>query len=93
MNKEVKDLIQPYNPNVKKGTWYVTSSTRDIKKPYLIARLEELEAENKLLKEKVNQLETNRDEAIEYISKLEDYPMLTKYNCLEVVKILERGKE
>ena len=87
MNKEVKDLIEPYNPNIKKGTWYVTSGTRDVKKPYLLDRLEELEAENKLLKQKLNQLETNIDEAIEILK-------LCNSQCSkEAISILERGKE
>lgn len=105
MNKEVKDLIQPYNPNIKNGVWYVTSGTRDVKKPYLLARLEELEAENKLLKQKLNQLETNRDEAI----KLCNYLLKTDSVCINgkvyykqkdddvitrrIIEELERGKE
>ena len=72
MNKEVKDLIEPYNPNIKKGTWYVTSSTRDIKKTYLMARLEELEVENKLLKEKAKQLEENYKNELEENFKLSE---------------------
>ena len=32
------------------------------------------------------------DQAIEYINGLEDYPMLTRYNCLEILEIL-KGKE
>lgn len=31
------------------------------------------------------------NKAIEYIDKLEDYPMLTRYNCLELLEILKGG--
>lgn len=43
-------------------------------------------------KEKVK-LQQRIDNVIEYIDKLEDYPMLTRYNCLELLEILrgERG--
>ena len=33
------------------------------------------------------------DKAIEYIDKLEDYPMLTRYNCLEIKEILKGKSE
>lgn len=88
MNKEVKELIEPYNPNIKKGTWYITSGTRDIKKPYLLARLEELEEENKLLKEKLDQLEENTKDAINHIkANKHNYSL---YDLLRVEEILER---
>lgn len=56
--------------------------------------------ENKLLKDKVNQLETNRDEVIELINKdrNKEYGSLEKksFYCSKtnkLLEILERGKE
>lgn len=45
-----------------------------------------------LLVNYIEQLEQRIDKAIEYIDSLEDYPMLTRYNCLEILEIL-KGKE
>ena len=51
----------------------------------------ELDKENKRLQQKVNQLETNRDEAIVALKRIM-YGFSIK-GASDVVKILERGKE
>lgn len=58
--EEIKDLIQPYNPNVKNGVWYVTYGTRDCGKSYATSVIEDLQQENEQLKERI-------EKAIEYI--------------------------
>lgn len=94
MNKEVEELLN------KLG------SMEDAPLIWINQRVLNLITENEQLKEKVNQLETNRDEAIEYIQKHfeEEYKKpreeLKKYNLknctydsgLVVLGILERGK-
>ena len=83
MNKEECELC------IKYKTMYCPNSsecymTQD--KPYYQNRIMLLE-ENKQLKEKVNQLETNRDEVIEILK-------LCNSQCSkEAISILERGKE
>lgn len=64
----------------------------------------DLEHQIKLLQQKVNQLETNRDEAIEYINNCLigyeeqyeehtfNYPFV-RYDLENFLEILERGKE
>ena len=85
---------------------------KDIIYPTMVIRnqaeaIELLEKENQQLQQKVNQLETNIDEAIEYVNKYfeKEYKKpreeLKKYNLknctydsgLVVLGILERGKE
>ena len=53
--------------------------------------LNDLVSENKQLKEKVNQLETNRDEAIEYAKGY--FTKAIPLNSYVLIEILERGKE
>ena len=59
--------------------------------------LNDLVSENKQLKEKVNQLETNRDEAIEYVKNHIHQETYTGYmdakELMKLVSLLERGKE
>lgn len=54
--------------------------------------------ENKLLKQKVNQLETNRDEAIELVKEIklhyQQHPtMIPSVKIDKLLSLLERGKE
>lgn len=105
MNNEVKELIQPYNPNIKNDVWYITSDTRDardVKKPYILARLEELEAENKQLQQKIDQLELNiaevikmiRDQNIEVLKYYDEPGETGSYEIvtIELLSLLERNK-
>ena len=50
--------------------------------------------ENQQLQQKVNQLETNRDEAYKLLDNIDEY-MLTEQHLklVEAKKLLERGKE
>ena len=54
-----------------------------------IPNYDELLKENQQLKEKVNQLETNRDEVINMINNFTQRSL----NEIEIRQILERGKE
>ena len=81
--------------------------TKDFGRTQFVRELMRLQRENKELQQKVNQLETNIDEAIEYVNKYfeKEYKKpreeLKKYNLknctydsgLVVLGILERGKE
>jgi len=57
--------------------------------------IEQLQQENQQLKEKVNQLETNRDEAIGYIKycQVSDKDIFPVIEAEKMIEILERGKE
>ena len=75
--------------------------TKDFGRTQFVREIMRLQRENKELQQKVNQLETNRDEAIEYIEK--DYYSgntidinsigYTTNKFLKIKQLLERGKE
>lgn len=85
----------------KEATIFI--DTQDIEERYGEQLYQEyLEKENKELKEKVNQLETNIDEAIEYIKHswrlkfdqvYDTSKNLSGWEAEELLSILERGKE
>ena len=65
----------------------IYNRTQDFGRTQFVREIMRLQRENKQLKDKVNQLETNRDEAILLIKHT---PIL---NSKDVLEILERGKE
>ena len=85
MNKEVKELIEEIK------VFNIEHSHH----PYYLYTLDKKDVE--LLLDYINQLETNRDEAIEYLKYALDEEKETpsKHNDwrLDLLEILERGKE
>ena len=65
--------------------------TKEFGRTQFVRELMRLQRENKELQQKVNQLETNRDEAIVALKRIM-YGFSIK-GASDVVKILERGKE
>lgn len=103
MNKEEKYTTQPYNPSIIKGDVYISSGTQNMETltRWQDPTIEKLQQKNKELQAKVNQLETNRDEAIEYIENIWYSKNTTNINdigyttnkFLKIKQLLERGKE
>ena len=75
--------------------------TKDFGRTQFVREIMRLQRENKELQQKINQLETNRDEAIDFIKKTQFD--CGEFNCCgfgiwkdgrnELLEILERGKE
>jgi hypothetical protein len=98
MNKEVKKICLKCEYNIHcqgKGCAF-----RSLSNDYC----DEVENANNLIKnlqQKINQLETNRDEAIEYIKRHDQHNGDNYYNLdkdmwdreIDILSILERGKE
>lgn len=103
MNKEEKDFILYAWNDETKEFWFLGEKIDYIHNPKEWKKyLNDLVSENKLLKQKVNQLETNRDEAIKELFILKDmiYKPETREENFEIQRKissilieLERGKE
>lgn len=93
MNKEEKYTTQPYNPSITKSDVYISSGTQNIETltRWQDPTIEKLQQENKELQQKVNQLETNRDEAIEYATN--EMRIVNDNEYHRLIEILGRGKE
>ena len=72
--------------------------TKDFGRNQFVREIMRLQRENKELQQKVNQLETNRDEVIELVKEIklhyQQHPtMIPSVKIDKLLSLLERGKE
>ena len=97
MNKIINGVASEYDMPMKyeNKTTTIFIDTQDMEERYGEQLYQEyLEKENKELKQKVNQLETNRDEAYKLLDDIDEYMLVEQHlKLVEAKKLLERGKE
>ena len=99
---KIKDLIQPYNPKTtgQNYNWYVASGTRDMGKYYATSFIEQLQQENKQLKEDIDNvlemvccIEHNLDKYEEVGLDHFDYAQRKVIELKDYLLEILRGKE
>lgn len=72
----------------------IYNRTQDFGRTQFVREIMRLQRENKELQAKVNQLETNRDEAYKLLDSIDEYMLVEQHlKLVEAKKLLERGKE